>query len=141
MARPLRIEYPGAVYNVTSCSNARSDTFDKHQDGEEFLYVLDTVVKRFNWLCLAYCLMDNHYHLLVETPEGNMSPNRRQLNGIYTQKYNYFHGKIEHVFQGRYEAILVDKESYLLELKVCCFKAGAGEMKIFMRRMSGMVTG
>jgi len=60
--------------------------------------------------------MDNHYHLLIETPDGNLSLGMRQLNGIYTQKYNYLHGKTGHVFQGRYKAILVDKESYLLEL-------------------------
>lgn len=116
MARPLRIEYPDAVYHVTSRGNARSDIFHSDQDREEFLFILDTIVRRFNWLCHAYCLMDNHYHLLIETPDGNLSLGMRQLNGIYTQKYNYLHGKTGHVFQGRYKAILVDKESYLLEL-------------------------
>ena len=116
MARPLRIEYPDAVYHVTSRGNARSDIFHSDQDREEFLIILDSVIKRFNWLCHAYCLMDNHYHLLIETPDGNLSFGMRQLNGIYTQKYNYLHGKTGHVFQGRYKAILVDKESYLLEL-------------------------
>lgn len=116
MARPLRIEYPDAVYHVTSRGNARSDIFHSDQDREEFLFILDNVIRRFNWLCHAYCLMDNHYHLLIETPDGNLSLGMRQLNGIYTQKYNYLHGKTGHVFQGRYKAILVDKESYLLEL-------------------------
>ncbi len=116
MARPLRIEYSGAVYHVTSRGNARSDIFHSDHNREEFLFILDTVVRRFNWLCHAYCLMDNHYHLLIETPDGNLSLGMRQLNGIYTQKYNYLHGKTGHVFQGRYKAILVDKESYLLEL-------------------------
>ena len=116
MARPLRIEHPDAVYHVTSRGNARSDIFHSDQDREEFLLILDSVIKRFNWLCHAYCLMDNHYHLLIETPDGNLSLGMRQLNGIYTQKYNYLHGKTGHVFQGRYKAILVDKESYLLEL-------------------------
>ncbi|MGB5217236.1 MAG: transposase, partial [Smithella sp.] len=102
MARPLRIEYPGAVYHVTSRGNARSDIFHSDQDGEEFLIILDTVVRRFNWLCHAYCLMDNHYHLILETPDGNLSLGMRQLNGIYTQKYNYLHGKTGHIFQGRY---------------------------------------
>jgi len=116
MARPLRIEYPDAVYHVTSRGNARSDIFHSDQDREEFLFILDTVVRRFNWLCHAYCLMGNHYHLIIETPDGNLSLGMRQLNGIYTQKYNYLHGKTGHVFQGRYKAILVEKESYLLEL-------------------------
>jgi putative transposase len=116
MARPLRIEYPDAVYHVTSRGNARSDIFNSEHDMEEFLFILDAVVKRFNWLCHGYCLMDNHYHLLIETPDGNLSSGMRQLNGVYTQKYNDLHGKTGHVFQGRYKAILVDKESYLLEL-------------------------
>jgi REP element-mobilizing transposase RayT len=98
MARPLRIEYPDAVYHVTSRGNARSDIFHSDQDMEEFLFILDTVVRKFNWLCHAYCLMDNHYHLLIETPDGNLSLGMRQLNGIYTQKYNYLHGKTGHVF-------------------------------------------
>ena len=116
MARPLRIEYPGAVYHVTSRGNARNDIFHTEQDREEFLSVLSVVVKRYNWLCHAYCLMDNHYHLLIETPDGNLSQGMRQINGIYTQKYNWQHKKTGHVFEGRYKAILVDKESYLLEL-------------------------
>jgi putative transposase len=116
MARPLRIEYPDAVYHVTSRGNARNDIFHIEQDRDDFLSVLSTVVKRYNWLCHAYCLMDNHYHLLIETPDGNLSEGMRQINGIYTQKYNWRHQKTGHVFQGRYKAILVDKESYLLEL-------------------------
>jgi REP element-mobilizing transposase RayT len=116
MARPLRIEYPGAVYHVTSRGNARSDIFHSDQDRVGFLSILDSVVKRFNWLCHAYCLMDNHYHILIETQDGNLSSGMRQLNGVYTQKHNFLHRKTGHVFQGRYKAILVDKESYLLEL-------------------------
>lgn len=116
MARPLRIEYPGAVYHVTSRGNARNDIFHIEQDRNDFLSVLSIVVKRYNWLCHAYCLMDNHYHLLMETPDGNLSQGMRQINGIYTQKYNWRHKKTGHVFEGRYKAIIVDKESYLLEL-------------------------
>jgi putative transposase len=116
MTRPLRIEYPGAVYHVTSRGNARNNIYLTDQDRTDFLIILALVVKRYNWLCHAYCLMDNHYHLLIETPEGNLSQGMRQLNGIYTQKYNWRHGKTGHVFQGRYKAILVDKDSYLLEL-------------------------
>lgn len=116
MSRPLRIEYPGAVYHVTSRGNARSDIFQTDSDRETFLKILSGVVRRFNWLCHAYCLMDNHYHLLIETPDGNLSKGMRQLNGVYTQKYNWLHHKTGHVFQGRYKAILVEKDSYLLEL-------------------------
>lgn len=116
MSRPLRIEYPDAVYHVTSRGNARSDIFHTTSDRETFLKILSGVVQRFNWLCHAYCMMDNHYHLLIETPDGNLSKGMRQLNGVYTQKYNWLHQTTGHVFQGRYKAILVEKDSYLLEL-------------------------
>ncbi len=116
MARPLRIEYPNAVYHVTSRGNARNKIFLSEQDRENFLFVLGSVVKRFNWLCHAYCLMDNHYHLMIETPDANLSRGMRQLNGVYTQKYNWWHSKTGHIFQGRYKSILVEKENYLLKL-------------------------
>ena len=116
MARPLRIEYPGAIYHITNRGNARQPIFKDDKDREVFLEVLGFVVVRYNWLCHAYCLMDNHYHLLIETPEGNLSEGMRQLNGIYTQRLNRKHTMVGHVFQGRFKAILVDKENYLLEL-------------------------
>ena len=116
MARPLRIEFAGAVYHVTSRGNARADIFEADRDRETFLRILGVVVKRFNWLCHAYCLMNNHYHLLIETPEGNLSAGMRQLNGVYTQAFNRAHRRDGHVFKGRFTAILVEKESHLLEL-------------------------
>lgn len=116
MARPLRIEYEGAVYHVTSRGNAKKRIFKDDIDRDKFLETLSIVVNRFNWLCHAYCLMDNHYHLLIETPEANLSRGMRQLNGVYTQSYNRRHKKTGHIFQGRYKAVLVEKENYLLEL-------------------------
>jgi len=116
MARPLRIEYPEAVYHVTSRGNARNKIFSDDQDREIFLSNLGAVVTRYNWLCHAYCLMDNHYHLMVETPDANLSIGMRQLNGIYTQRYNRRHHKTGHLFEGRFKAILVQKDNYLLEL-------------------------
>lgn len=116
MARPLRIEYHGAVYHVTSRGNARDKIFRDDMDRGNFLDVLSSIIKRYNWLCHAYCLMGNHYHLIIETPDANLSKGMRQLNGIYTQRYNRRHEKPGHVFQGRYKAILVQKENYLLEL-------------------------
>lgn len=116
MARPLRIEFPGAVYHVTSRGNARADIFEADSDRTKFLKILGLVVNRFNWLCHAYCLMNNHYHLLVETPEGNLSAGMRQLNGVYTQAFNRAHRRDGHIFKGRFAAILVEKETHLLEL-------------------------
>lgn len=116
MARPLRIEYPGAVYHITSRGNARERIYLDDEDYGRFLNCLCSVVKRFNWILHAYCLMSNHYHLLIETPEGNLSRGMRQLNGIYTQHFNRRHHRVGHVLQGRYQAILVDKDNYLLEL-------------------------
>lgn len=116
MARPLRIEYSGAVYHITSRGNDRRNIYSDDRDRENFLKVLEIVVKRYNWLCHAYCLMDNHYHLLIETPDANLSIGMRQLNGVYTQLYNRKHRRAGHIFQGRYKAILVDKGNYLLEL-------------------------
>lgn len=116
MARPLRIEFPGAVYHVTSRGNARADIFTVSSDRHLFLDALEEVIKRFNWLCHAYCLMDNHYHLMIETPEGNLSRGMRHLNGIYTQAFNRRHGRVGHIFQGRFKAIVVEKERHLLEL-------------------------
>jgi putative transposase len=78
--------------------------------------VLCSVVRRFNWLLHAYCLMGNHYHLLVETPDGNLSAGMRQLNGVYTQRFNRRHDRVGHVMQGRFKAIIVEKETYLAEL-------------------------
>jgi REP element-mobilizing transposase RayT len=116
VSRPLRIEYPGAVYHVTARGNAREVIFKDDADRKNFLVVLGKIVERYNWLCHAYCLMGNHYHLLIETPDGNLSQGMRQLNGVYTQTFNRRHRRVGHVLQGRFKAILVDKDSYLLEL-------------------------
>jgi REP element-mobilizing transposase RayT len=116
MARPLRIEYPGALYHVTSSGNRQEAIFDDDQDRSAFLNVLDEVISRFRWRCHAYCLMGNHYHLMIETPEANLTKGMRQLNGVFTQWSNRRHKRSGHLFQGRYKAILVDRDGYILEL-------------------------
>lgn len=116
MSRPLRIEFAGALYHVTSRGNGRKPIFRNDRDRLSFLEVLHKVNQRYHWLCHAYCLMGNHYHLIIETPEGNLSRGMRQLNGVYTMDFNRRHRTVGHVFQGRYKAILVEKESYLLEV-------------------------
>jgi REP-associated tyrosine transposase len=116
MARPLRLEFAGALYHVTSRGDGQEDVFTDDPDRAAFLEVLGQVCARYNWTVHAYCLMGNHYHLVIETPDGNLAKGMRQLNGVYTQRFNRAHQRVGHVFQGRYKAILVQKESYLLEL-------------------------
>jgi len=116
MSRPLRIEFSGAVYHITSRGDGREDIFLSDDDREVFLGVLENVVERFGWLCHAYCLMPNHYHLMIETPTANLSAGMRQLNGVYTQRFNRSHDQVGHVFQGRFKAILVEKDAHLLSL-------------------------
>lgn len=116
MARPLRIEYAGALYHITSRGNRREDIYLDDEDRKAWLMVLGKVCERFNWVVHAYCQMSNHYHIIVETIDGNLSRGMRQLNGYYTQLFNRKHKLVGHLYQGRFKAILVQKESHLLEL-------------------------
>lgn len=116
MARPQRLEFPGAIYHVTSRGNEQQNIFATDQDREFFLTTLSKVARRFHWICHAYCLMDNHYHLLIETLEGKLSIGMRQLNGIYTQNFNLRHSQDGPVLHGRFKAILVERDTYLLEM-------------------------
>ena len=116
MARPLRIEFAGALYHVTSRGNGREDIYLDDSDRELFMVVLGEACSLFNWTVHAWCLMGNHYHLLVETPDSNLSRGMRYLNGVYTQRFNRTHSHVGHLFQGRFKAILVEKEAHLLEL-------------------------
>ena len=100
MARPVRIEFSGALYHVTSRGDRRELIYEDDVDREMFLNVFGQVVDDFNWLCHAYCLMSNHYHLVIETPEGNLSKGMRQLNGVFTQASNRRHGRSESVAEG-----------------------------------------
>ena len=116
MARPLRIQYPGAVYHITSRGNEKKAVYKDDQDRDAFLRTLQQVNKRYHWICHAYCLMDNHYHLVIETPDGNLSFGMRQLNGVYTQLFNARRQRSGHLLQGRYKAILIQKDTHLLEV-------------------------
>ena len=116
MARPLRIEFPGALYHVTARGDRQEPIYEDDDDRKVFLDLLGKVIVEWNWVCQAYCMMGNHYHLLVETPDGNLAKGMRQLNGVYTQLSNRRHQRVGHLFQGRYKAILVDRDEYLLEL-------------------------
>jgi putative transposase len=116
MVRPLRIEYPGAVYHVTSRGDRREPIAKDDTDRALFLEVLGQALQRFDAMAWAYCVMGNHYHLVLHTREANLSRLMRQINGVYTQTFNRRHGLTGHLFQGRFKAILVDSDSYLLEV-------------------------
>jgi putative transposase len=116
MARPLRICVPGGIYHVIARGNARAPIYRDDSDRFAFFRILARVVDRFGWLCHAYCLMGNHYHLVVETPRPNLPTGMQQLNGPYAQWFNERHDLCGHVFQARYRSILVQKGGYLLAL-------------------------
>jgi len=116
MVRPLRIEFPGAIYHVTSRGDRREPIFVDDDDRAALLSVLALGMKRFDAHVLAYCLMGNHYHFVLQTRAGNLSQLMRHINGIYTQSFNRRHSKVGHLFQGRFKAILVDRDAYLLEV-------------------------
>ncbi len=116
MSRPLRIEYPGGYYHVMNRGRRREKIFLSADDYEVFIKVLQETVVGWNLQVVGYCLMPNHYHLLLHTPEGNLSRCMRQINGVYTQRFNRTHQKDGQLFRGRYKAVLVEKDSYLLEV-------------------------
>ena len=116
MVRPLRIEYPGAVYHVTSRGDRREPIAKDDVDRSLFLEIVGQAAQRFDARAWAYCLMGNHYHLVLHTREANLSRLMRQINGVYTQSFNRRHRLSGHLFQGRFKAILVDRDSYLLEV-------------------------
>jgi putative transposase len=116
MARPLRLEFAGALYHVTTRGNNKASIFLDREDHEGFLTILGRVVSRYEWICHAYCLMGNHYHLLIETPRPSLCAGMRDLNGLHAQCFNQRHGRVGHLYQGRYKAILVEKEAHLLAL-------------------------
>ena len=116
MARPLRIEFEGALYHLMARGNARSDIFVDDGDRQVFIDNVGRVCGRFSWRVWAWCLMSNHYHLLIETLEPTLSKWMREVNSVYTQAFNRRHGRSGHVLQGRFRSPLVDKDNYLLEL-------------------------
>ena len=116
MSRPLRIEFAGALYHITARGNAQQDIFLDAGDRENFLSLLQRSKDRHHWVCHAYCLMSNHYHLLIETQQPTLSKGMKFINGLYTQQFNRKHHRVGHVFQGRFKGILIESEPYLLEV-------------------------
>ncbi len=112
MARPLRIEFAGALYYLTAQGNAQQDIFIHDDDRYDFLEMLSRANDCYPWLCHVYCLMSNHYHLLIETRQPTLSKGMKYINGLYTQRFNRRYLRVGHVFQGRYKSILVESDPY-----------------------------
>jgi len=131
MARPLRIEYEGALCHVTSRGNAGAEIYDDDVDREYCVSLLDRIRKKHQPIFHAYIVMPNHYHFMIETPLANLSEILHNVNSTYTTYFNRRHKRIGHLFQGRYKAIVVEKDSYLLELSryihLNCIRAGLME--------------
>lgn len=116
MARPPRLQLAGGIYHVTSRGNRRQEIFTDDRDRLRFLVLLDQVANRVGWVGHAYCLMPNHFHLVVETPSPTLSAGLQWLNGSYAQWFNWRHRKDGHLFQGRFHSVLVETDPHLLEL-------------------------
>ncbi|MBW2195465.1 MAG: transposase [Deltaproteobacteria bacterium] len=116
MSRPLRIEYPGAWYHVMNRGRKAENIFAGKEDYQKFFELLKESSEMWNVTVAAYCLMPSHYHMLIQTPDANLSRFMRHVNGVYTQRFNRLHGCDGHLFRGRYKSILVDEDAYLLQL-------------------------
>jgi REP element-mobilizing transposase RayT len=116
MARPPRLQAAGAWYHLMSRGAVRQAIFRNNLDRHVFLALLTEVVRTHSWLCVGYCLLTTHYHLLVRTPEPNLADGMKRLNQLYAQGFNARHGGRGHVFEGRYVSVLIERETHLLEL-------------------------
>lgn len=116
MARPLRIEYPDAWYHIINRGRRQENVFTDHYDFGTFLKLLEQSTLLWDVRIAAYCLMPNHYHLLIQTPRANLSRTMRHIDGIYTQRFNRRHKTTGQLFAGRYRSILVDADAYLLQI-------------------------
>ena len=115
MARPLRIQFPGAMYHIISRGVARMTIFHNEQDRGKFIQFMERVFEKYHWICHAYCLLGTHYHILLETPDANLVPGMKQLNQLYSQFYNWKYHRVGPVLQGRYKSWLVEKEEKFLD--------------------------
>jgi putative transposase len=116
MSRLLRLQYEDALYHVLSRGNNKRKIFTSNADYELFLKFLSEAIKECQWVSFAYCLMPNHYHLVVKTPLANLAVGMKDLNAFYAQKFNFLHKRVGHLFQGRYKSRVITRESYLLTL-------------------------
>lgn len=115
MARPIRLQYQGAFYHVTDRGDRKEAVFTSDADRISFLQLLNSTSATHEWHVLAYCLMDNHYHLMLETARPNLAAGMARLNGVYTQRFNRVYDRVGHVFQGRYKSQAIQSDQHLLE--------------------------
>ena len=121
MGHPVRIEFPGAVYHIYSRGNRKENIFLDNDDRKLFLEIFSEISERNSWMCHAYCLMGNHYHLLLEIPHGILAPGMQHLNSLYARKFNRKHIMVGHLFQGRYKAdLILDSNRFLLTARYIC---------------------
>ncbi len=141
VARPLRIEYPGAIYHVLARGNQGRAIFKDDRDRKRFLETLEESCQKTGWQIHAYVLMGNHYHLLVETPEANLVAGMKWLQGTYTQRYNARHKVFGHLFQGRYKAIVVEGQDLnhlqFVSTYIHLNPARAGLVRIGVEKLKG----
>jgi putative transposase len=116
VARPLRLEFPGALWHVTSRGVEQRSIYADDRDRVHFLHLLENVIVDYRWQLLSYVLMSNHYHLFFRTPDTNLSRGMKDLDGDYASFFNVRHQRVGHLFQGRFKSHLVDGETYLLSL-------------------------
>jgi len=116
MARPPRLQPVGGIFHITARGNRGQEIFTDERDRERFVRLLEEVVARFGWVCHAYCLMSNHFHLLIETPDANLSRGMHRLNFRYAQWFNHQHGFEGHLFQRRFHSVRVESNWHLIEL-------------------------
>ena len=116
MARPLRLDLPGAFWHITSRGNERKNIFRSDADRRLFLELLGRVSRRYGWIIHTYVLMSNHYHLVFETPRATLSRGMQWLNGVYSQRFNKRHNRVGHLFQGRFQSFLIEADQYLNEV-------------------------
>ena len=116
MSRPLRIEYPGAWYHMMNRGRRAENIFSNKADHTTFLELLIESAEMWNVRIAAYCMVPNHYHILLQTPDANLSRFMRHVDGVYTQRFNRSHQFFGQLFSGRYKSILIDADNYLLQL-------------------------
>ncbi len=136
MARPLRIEYHGAWYHFTCRGNEKNAIFKDDGDRETFLNILQESIEKYKVELHGYVLMDNHFHLILHTPLGNLNRFAQRFNTAYTGYYNRRHKRVGHLYQGRYKAVLVDKDAYLLELSRYIHLNPVRIQKVYKQRLS-----